>query len=177
MHFSALPRGTSKSNNTILQFKPLNQPVCCLGELVTFFSPDHQKHVLFCLYPSFLIPNFALVRHCPSTLNKRTLFGARSAASFISLSLWLHTRFKAVFPAVSWALFLPLHCTSFVSLSPLWCHGAFSLCLLPGLSLLDATSRGCIGPSPFTESQEHPLTLDFPSLQGTASSNPIGLSL
>lgn len=104
MHFPVLPRGISKSTTTILQFKPLNQPGCCLGELVTFFSPDSQKHVLFCLHPSSLIPNFALVRHCPSTPNKRTLFAARSAASFISLSLWLHTRFKAVFPAASWAL-------------------------------------------------------------------------
>lgn len=114
MHFSFLPRAVTKSNNTILQFKPLNQPGCCLGEFVTFFSPDSQEHALlfcwetllvpFCLHPSSLFPNFALVRHCPSTRNKRTLFAARSAASFISLSLWLHTRFKAVFPGVSSAL-------------------------------------------------------------------------
>lgn len=114
MRLSFLPRAVSKSKNTILQVKSLNQPSCCLGEFVTFFSPDSRKHalpfcwknilVLFCLHPSSLIPNFELVRHCPSTWNKQTLFAASSAASFIPLSLWLHTRFKAVFPGVSWAL-------------------------------------------------------------------------
>lgn len=135
MHFSFLPRAVSKSNTTILQFKPLNQPGCCVGEFVTFFSPDSQDHallvcwetlvVLFCLYPSALIPNSALVRHCPSTGNERMLFAAGSAASFICLSLWLHTRFKAVFPGVSWAL---------VSSLPSTVHHLFP-CHLSGASL------------------------------------------
>lgn len=109
-----LPRAVSKSNNTILQVKPLNQPGCCLGEFVTFFSSESRKHalpfcwenlfVLFCLHPSSLIPNFELVRHCPSTWKEQMLFAARSAASFISLSLWLHTRSKVLLPGVSWAL-------------------------------------------------------------------------
>lgn len=60
--------------------------------------------VIFCLHPSSLIPNFELVRHCPSTWKEQTLFAARSAASFISLSLWLHTRSKVLLPGVSWAL-------------------------------------------------------------------------
>lgn len=114
MRFSFLPRAVSKSNNTILPVKPFNQLGCCLGEFLPLFSPDSRKHalpfcwenllVLFCRHPGSLIPNFELVRHCPSTWNKQMLFAACSAASFISLSLWLHTRFKAVFPGVSWAL-------------------------------------------------------------------------
>ena len=135
MQFSFFPRAVSKSNTTILQFKPLNHPGCCLGEFVTFFSPDSQEHalllcwetfrVLFCLHLSSLIPNFALVRHCLSTRNKQTLFAAGSAASFISLSLWLHTRFKPVFPGVSWAL---------VSSFPSTAHRLFP-CHLSGATL------------------------------------------
>lgn len=136
---SFLPRVVSKSNNTTLEVKPLNQPGCCLGEFVTFFSSDSRKHallfclenllVLFCLHSSSLIPNFELVTHCPSTWNKQTLFAARSAASFISLSLWLHTRFKAVFPGVSWAP---------VFSSPSTAH---HLCLC---HLSDATMPSCL---------------------------------
>lgn len=74
-------------------------------------------------------------------------------------------------------LFLPLHCASFVSLSSFWCYSAFSPCLLPGLSLLGATSRSCIGLPPFTQSQEHPLALEFPSSKVTGSPTAFGLSL
>lgn len=152
---------------------------------MTFFRPDSQDHallfcwetflVLLCLHSSSLIPNFALVRRCPSSWHKQTLLAARSAASFTSLSLWLHTKFKTVFPGVSWALVFSFLSTAH-HLSPLWYPTAFSPCFLRGLSLLDATSRGFISLPDFTQSQEHPLALDFLALQVTGNPTPFGLS-
>lgn len=157
---SFLPRTVSESNNTILQVKPLNQPGCCLGEFVTFFSSDSQKYalpfcwesflVLFCPHSSSLIPSFELFRHCPSTWDKQRLFAACLAASFLALSLWLRTRFKVMFPGVSWALVF------FLSTAHHLCPCHLSDAMMP--SPLPLLIRYHFQPPlPLTQSKEHPL--------------------
>lgn len=150
---SCLPRAVSKYNTTILQFKPLSQTGCCLGEFVTFFSPDLLLGDSPCPFRStsqFPHPKLCTCQTLPINLEQTDAVCCPLSCLFrVPVTVVAHQ----IQGSVPWCelgscLFLPLRCASFVSLSPLWCHAAFSPCLLPGVSLLDATSRGCIGSLP-----------------------------